>query len=181
MTDALLADLSRFVAGDQAVGPVDIPASHVAQERDRYDDETEDFVQRIAALTGDGVDAVFDSIGGEHLRRSRQTLRKGGTLVSVGASGDVDKGLGGVVKGMLPFTSLKFRPDGRRVRLYLITATPGTGWKNCRDDWAALVKLKLDGKLHPIVGAELPLSDVRRAHEMMDRASVSGKLVLVCN
>jgi NADPH:quinone reductase-like Zn-dependent oxidoreductase len=45
---------------------------------------TEDFVERIFTLTGDGVDAVFDPIGGTHLNRSFKTLRKGGCLVAYG-------------------------------------------------------------------------------------------------
>ena len=39
------------------------------------DYQTEDFVERIYTLTGDGVDASFDPIGGEHLKRSFSVLR----------------------------------------------------------------------------------------------------------
>src|SRR5512139_1743555 len=43
-----------------------------------------DFVKEIYALTGDGVDAVFDGIGGDNLWRSRDALREGGRLVTYG-------------------------------------------------------------------------------------------------
>ena len=43
-----------------------------------------DFVQEIHRLTGDGVDAVFDGIGGDNLWRSRESLREGGRLVVYG-------------------------------------------------------------------------------------------------
>src|SRR5262249_12894003 len=43
-----------------------------------------DFVQEIHRLTGDGVDAVFDGIGGNNLWRSREALRKGGRVVVYG-------------------------------------------------------------------------------------------------
>jgi NADPH:quinone reductase-like Zn-dependent oxidoreductase len=142
------------------------------------DYRSEDFVARIRELTGDGVDAVFDAIGGAHLRRSHQVLRKGGTLVSFGVSGDVGRGLRGVLGGMLVFAGLKLRIDGKRVRLYLITATPGTGWRRCRDDWAALLAMKLRGEVAPVVGARVPLAEARRAHELMDAAAVAGKIVL---
>jgi NADPH2:quinone reductase len=36
-----------------------------------------DFVKEIHRLTGDGVDAVFDGIGGDNLWRSRDALREG--------------------------------------------------------------------------------------------------------
>ena len=41
-----------------------------------------DFVMEIHRLTGDGVDAVFDGIGGDHLWRSRDALREGGCVVT---------------------------------------------------------------------------------------------------
>src|SRR5499427_4453359 len=43
-----------------------------------------DFVKEIHRLTGDGVDAVFDGIGGENLWRSRDALREGGRVVTYG-------------------------------------------------------------------------------------------------
>lgn len=49
------------------------------------DYRTENFVGRISALTGDGVDVVFDPIGGTHIWQSYRTLRKGGRLIVYGA------------------------------------------------------------------------------------------------
>jgi NADPH:quinone reductase-like Zn-dependent oxidoreductase len=43
-----------------------------------------DFVEEIHRLVGDGVDAVFDGIGGENLWRSREALRTGGRVVTYG-------------------------------------------------------------------------------------------------
>ena len=43
-----------------------------------------DFVQEIHRLAGDGVDAVFDGIGGDNLWRSRDALREGGVVVTYG-------------------------------------------------------------------------------------------------
>jgi NADPH2:quinone reductase len=44
----------------------------------------QDFVEEIRRLTGDGVDAVIDPIGGSHLWRSRNALRDGGKVVGYG-------------------------------------------------------------------------------------------------
>ncbi|HTM21252.1 MAG TPA: zinc-binding dehydrogenase [Kofleriaceae bacterium] len=142
------------------------------------DYRSEDFVARIAELTGDGVDACFDPIGGEHLHRSYRTLRAGGTLVAFGVSGDVDAGLLGLLSGTATMARLRLRRDGRHLRLYLITLTPGSSWQHCRDDWTTLLAQHAAGELHPIVGARIPLADVRRAHEMIDAAAVAGKIVL---
>jgi NADPH2:quinone reductase len=43
-----------------------------------------DFVKEIYRLTGDGVDALFDGIGGDNLWRSRDALRDGGCVVTYG-------------------------------------------------------------------------------------------------
>jgi NADPH:quinone reductase-like Zn-dependent oxidoreductase len=145
------------------------------------DYRSEDFVARIAALSGDGVDAVCDPIGGAHLRRSYRTLRRGGTLVSYGVSGDLSRGWRGVAGGLGIVAALKLRLDGRRVRLYGIGATPGTGWRQCRDDWAELLELCRRGLITPLIGARIPLAEARRAHELIDAAAVSGKIVLTCN
>src|SRR5262245_48540600 len=43
-----------------------------------------DFVKEIHRMTSDGVDAVFDGIGGDNLWRSRDALREGGRVVTYG-------------------------------------------------------------------------------------------------
>ena len=46
-------------------------------------------------------------------------------------------------------------------------------------DLRRLLGLLSEKKLRPIVGARLPLTEAARAHQMLDSASVSGKIVLV--
>ncbi len=142
------------------------------------DYRNQDFVTRIAELTGDGVDAVFDPIGGAHLARSNRALRPGGTLVAFGASGDLSRGYFGILAALGHYASLKLRPDGRHIRLYGITASRGASWRHCRDDWATLLEMRQRGAVAPLVGARVPFEDVRRAHELIDAAAVSGKIVL---
>src|SRR5262249_61931459 len=45
------------------------------------DYQHQDFVEEIHRLTSDGVDAVFDPIGGAHIWHSREALRRGGESV----------------------------------------------------------------------------------------------------
>ncbi len=64
------------------------------------DYRSEDFVERVRSLTGDGVDAVFDPIGGAtQVWRSYRALRKGGRLVWFGMAATKKKGL-----RVIPFT-----------------------------------------------------------------------------
>jgi NADPH:quinone reductase-like Zn-dependent oxidoreductase len=83
-----------------------------------------------------------------------------------------------VLSGLAIYLGLKLRPDGRRARLYAITASAGAGWRHCRDDWTTLLELKRRGEVDPLVGATVPFTEVRRAHELMDAAAVTGKIVL---
>ncbi len=48
------------------------------------DYQHQDFVKEIRRLTSEGVDAVFDPIGGTHLWHSRKALRPGGRVVGYG-------------------------------------------------------------------------------------------------
>src|SRR5262245_8168236 len=48
------------------------------------DYQHQDFVEEIHRLTSDGVDAIFDPIGGRHLWHSREALRPGGKVVGYG-------------------------------------------------------------------------------------------------
>jgi NADPH:quinone reductase-like Zn-dependent oxidoreductase len=48
------------------------------------DYRNQDFVEEVLRLTTDGVDAVFDPIGGVHIWQSRKALRFGGRVVAYG-------------------------------------------------------------------------------------------------
>src|SRR5512145_1318947 len=48
------------------------------------DYQHQDYVKEVRRLTGEGVDVVFDPIGGTHLWNSRKALRPGGMVVGYG-------------------------------------------------------------------------------------------------
>src|SRR5512133_3867121 len=52
----------------------------------------QDFVKEIQRLTSEGVDAVFDPIGGTHIWRSRKALRPGGAVVAYGLTSSLRAG-----------------------------------------------------------------------------------------
>jgi NADPH:quinone reductase-like Zn-dependent oxidoreductase len=45
-------------------------------------------------------------------------------------------------------------------------------------EFATVMGLVFAGRLQPVVDVVLPLSDIRAAHERMDRGDVHGKIVL---
>jgi NADPH:quinone reductase len=56
------------------------------------DYQHQDFVKDIHRFTGEGVDVVFDGIGGTHIWRSRTSLRSGGTVVAYGLTSSLRGG-----------------------------------------------------------------------------------------
>ena len=138
------------------------------------DYKSEDFVRRILDLTGDGVDVVFDPIGGGHLGESRQVVKKGGTLVAFGISCAVKGGVLSILSTFLRLRLYKLIPDGKACCFYGIHDQT-----TIQEDLGRLLELLNQGKLKPIVAAKLPLTQITRAHELMDTAGVAGKIVLV--
>src|SRR5262249_34366725 len=51
-----------------------------------------DFVTEICRLTGEGVEVVFDGIGGANIWRSRNALRPGGKVVAYGLTSSLRGG-----------------------------------------------------------------------------------------
>jgi NADPH2:quinone reductase len=56
------------------------------------DYKNQDFLEEVHRLTSEGVDAVFDGIGGSNLWRSRESLRRGGTIVVYGFTSKLPEG-----------------------------------------------------------------------------------------
>ncbi|MBI5755971.1 MAG: zinc-binding dehydrogenase [Nitrospirae bacterium] len=146
------------------------------------DYKNEDFAERIRNLTGDGVDAVFDPIGGTHWLQSYKTLRKGGRLVPFGISSILKDGKMEVAIGFLILILLKLIPDRKKVLwLFGIGMWPYSSRELCRQDLKMLLDLLVQKQISPVVAARLPLVEAARAHELISNASISGKIVLVCN
>jgi NADPH:quinone reductase-like Zn-dependent oxidoreductase len=141
------------------------------------DYRTEDFVKRIRSLTGDGVDVVFDPIGGaRQLWRSYRTLGEGGRLVWFGVASTKKEGLRVIPLTLLTVGLLKLIPDGKRA-----LTTPDLDKDNAwyRETLAELLGLLAAGKIKPVVAERIPLAEAARAHEMLERGGYSGKVVLV--
>jgi NADPH2:quinone reductase len=143
------------------------------------DYRTEDFVRRIRDLTGDGVDAVFDPIGGAgQVWRSYRALREGGRLVWFGMAATKKAGLRVIPFTLLTAFLLKLIPDGKKAPL-----APDLSKDNVwyRETLTELLGLLAAGKLNPIVAERIPLAEAARAHELMERGGYAGKVVLIPN
>jgi NADPH:quinone reductase-like Zn-dependent oxidoreductase len=82
------------------------------------DYRTEDLVDRIRSLTGDGVDVVFDPIGGaQQVWRSSRALRKGGRLQWFGVAATSRAGIRVIPLTLAAIGLLKLLPNGKKAPL----------------------------------------------------------------
>ncbi len=130
-----------------------------------------DYEKVIAELTGgEGVDAVFEMLGGEHTARSLRCLRDFGRVI-----------LYGTATGQQP----KF--DTRS--MYAKSSSVHGLWLSklslkeniMRPAWERLSGWIKEGKLRPVVGHALPLAKAGDAFRLMLERKNYGKVVLTVN
>ena len=157
------------------------------------DYQQQDFVKEIHRLTSEGVDSVFDPIGGTHLWHSRKALRPGGRVVGYGLRSSL-RGEG-LASGR-PGRRQRFRgtaifglyiaggwllPGRKRVVPYSIQTLKRLKPEFFRQDLIALLDLLKQQKITPLIAQRFPLVEARQAHELLGKGGVTGKIVLVCN
>lgn len=155
------------------------------------DYKDQDFVEEIQRLTGEGVDVVFDPIGGDHLWQSRKAVRPGGSVVGYGNTTSLrGQGLTATRPGRrnrlhgIPIYALYIAggwllPGGKRVIPYSIQTLKRLRPALFRRDLIALLDLLQQQKIKPIVAQRFPLSQAREAQELLGKGGVTGKIVLV--
>ena len=146
----------------------------------------QNFVKEIKRFAPSGVDAVFDPIGGAHWQQSYQTLRPGGRLVAYGLGTAMPNGRVSIAKFLAAlFTMPRYSPltlfnDNKIVMGYFIHTLVQQRPEWFSDDLAQLIDLLAQEKIAPIVGERVPLAEAARAHELMGKKAVMGKIVLIC-
>jgi NADPH2:quinone reductase len=150
-----------------------------------------DFVKEIRRLTSEGVDVVFESIGGSHIWRSREALRPGGRVVAYGLTGMLREGrlasgrpgrrhrFRGVAVFGLYIAGGWLLPGRRRVVPYSIQWLKRLRPAWFRQDLIALLDLLRQKRIKPLIAQRFPLAEARRAHELLGAGNVTGKIVLV--
>lgn len=167
-------------AGITAFG-TDIPSKHDLIRKfgaTPIDADAPDKETAIRAASGDGVDFVFDPLGGESLSRSLHSLKPGGMLIAFGFQNEV-LGRGGSIP--LDFVKLKlwdWLPNGHATAFYSIGAMRRTHPEWFREDLAALFVMLAKGRIDPVIAEVVQMANVRRAHERVEAGEVQGKLVM---
>jgi NADPH:quinone reductase-like Zn-dependent oxidoreductase len=147
-----------------------------------------DFVKEVHRLTSEGVDVVFDGIGGNHIWRSRKALRPGGMVVAYGLTSSLRAGRLATgrrhrfralaIFGLYIFGGCLL-PGRKKVIPYSIQWLKRLKPALFRQDLIALFDLLKQQKIKPLIAQRFPLAEARHAHELLAKGGVTGKLVLV--
>ncbi len=119
-----------------------------------------DFVRAAREATqGEGVDVVFDHVGGETFERSLKLLKRGGRIVLCGATSGAE--------AKINLRALFFK------QLSILGSTMGS-----LAELLSLLPYFASGALHPVVDRTFPLAEAPAAQEFLARRGAFGKLVL---
>lgn len=133
----------------------------------------EDFVERVRAATeGRGADVILDLMGAAYLDRNVDALAPDGRLVVIGFQGGVkgELNLGKLLakRAGVIATALRSRPvDGPSGKAAIVDEVVANVWP-----------MIADGRVRPIIGAELPVTEAAEAHRLLNSGEVTGKVVL---
>jgi alcohol dehydrogenase len=110
------------------------------------------------AATG-GVDVVVNYTGGETWVPAMKCLRRGGRMLTCGATAGFDP-----------------RTDIRYIWTYELQILGANGWT--REDLETLLRMVRDGRLRPVIDRVLPLEDAREGLRLLEDREVIGKVII---
>lgn len=148
----------------KAAAARDIGAAHAINYR------TEDFVERVAEITGGrGVSVVLDMVGGDYVPRNLKCLAEDGRHVSIavqgGASATVP--IWDIMRRRLTLTGSTLRARDAAFKEMVADELARTVWPHVEA-----------GRLRPIIDRTFPLEQAADAHRRMEAGDHVGKIVL---
>jgi NADPH2:quinone reductase len=130
----------------------------------------------VHELLPEGVDVVFDGLGGSLTRECIRALRTGGLVVGYGFM--AAHGTAETLRGVLTLL-LGARLAGRRGIFYGITALYRKNKRPFKDDLPKLFELLAARRIQPRIAARLPLLAGREAERLLEAGGINGKIVLL--
>ncbi|MFW6205792.1 MAG: NAD(P)H-quinone oxidoreductase [Gemmatimonadota bacterium] len=123
----------------------------------------------LAATAGRGVNAVLDLVGGPYLEEELRCIDELGRIVLVGLTGgrEATLDLGTLLRKRVTLvgTVMRSRPPVERAAA-------------ARDLEESVIPLLRRGRVRPVIHEVLPMTDVARAHELVESNETFGKVVL---
>ncbi|MFI5087159.1 MAG: NADPH:quinone oxidoreductase family protein [Terriglobales bacterium] len=131
--------------------------------------QRDDYEEKIRESTGgEGVDAVFEMLGGEHVARSVRCLTFLGRVITYGSAT-------GERASLDPRILYDKQTSVHGLWLAKMSQRPDL----MRQAWAQLKQWIDAGRLHPVVGHVLPLEKIADAYRLLLERKNYGKVVLV--
>jgi NADPH:quinone reductase-like Zn-dependent oxidoreductase len=141
------------------------------------DYHTQDFADVIRQAEPDGLDFVFDGVGGEYGKIGLEVLGKGGKLVEYtpapGGTGAIP------LLGWLIVVNLLMLPNRKSIKGYGISALYSTNKLPFMDDLPLLFNLLEEGKIKPIIARRFPILEAAQANVLLESGQVTGNVVLL--
>ena len=131
---------------------------------------TEDFVERVKAITGGrGVVAVLDMVGGDYVPRNLQCLAEDGRHVSIAVQGGAmaTVPLFDIMRRRLTLTGSTLRPRSAEFKAMVTDELARVVWPHVEA-----------GELKPVIDTTFPLAQAADAHRRMEAGDHVGKIVL---
>lgn len=132
--------------------------------------KTEDFVERVAAITGGaGCAVVLDMVGGDYVARNLKCLANDGRHVSIAVQGGAmaTVPLFEIMRRRLVLTGSTLRPRDTAFKSLVADELFRTVWPHVRE-----------GRLKPLIDTTFPLEQAADAHRRMEAGDHAGKIVL---
>jgi putative PIG3 family NAD(P)H quinone oxidoreductase len=133
--------------------------------------KTEDFVDRVKAITGGkGVNVVLDMVGGDYVPRNLKCLAEDGRHVSIATQGGLTAEIPifHIMRNRLTLTGSTLRPRDTGFKTLVADELHRTVWPFVEE-----------GRLKPVIDGTFPLDQAAAAHARMDSGGHFGKIVLV--
>jgi NADPH2:quinone reductase len=149
-------------------------------------DYHDDVPAKVRERAPQGVQAVFDHVGGPGIVDSWNMLAKGGALISYGTLSTKD--MPGnprvpVLKLIGRLTLWNLLPNGRSASFFNLWAgkklRPERFRTQLREDLSAVLNLLAQGAIKPEIAARFPLDEAAQALRFAEQGGYTGKVILV--
>ena len=141
------------------------------------DYHTQDLIDVIHRAEPNGLDFVFDGVGGEYAKIGLEVLGKGGKLVEYtpapGGPGAI------ALLAWLILVNLMMLPNRKSIKGYGISALYRTNKRPFMDDLPVLFNLLREGKIKPIIAKKFPILEAAQANVLLESGKVTGNVVLL--
>ncbi len=137
------------------------------------DYQSQSFVDVIHQLEPNGIDAVFDGMGGDYIKQGVSVLHRGGIFVEYGNP----LTFSGMLRLLSQVIQLNLQPNGITVKIYGNSSV--LDMRPFREDWATLFKFLKEEKIKPVIYRKFPILEASQANVLLESGQVVGHVVLL--